>query len=428
MLDAIKGLAGGGKAQKRAEADDLKMLIATARQERDALNAMVTTVRVHSAKLVETGQSLVQVTAKAAAAMGSLDAVAGRIEELERRARALVDVEKRAQGLDDNIRLAQSKLEEDYASIRATSREAREDAGVAAAAVKEVENKMGRLVQLQDLTKSAEEKITALNALAEHVTQKTKVLSGQKHIIDRAVLEANRIDELVWNMDVQLNKLVEGAKHAAHGEESAAQLERLAEELHERVVAATRARDEFMRDSARMERDGRALADLTRGNVEKLALKQTESEALGERLRALQEAVRESEQRMSVLSQQERHLSLLPQRFDEFGQMFETLTGTADELSGKQAGLDMLREQLSQVEALASRATAQFESLNQSRADVDEIRREIHEFHGAYADVSQLRDKLGADRAVLERFVDRVASFSARAPELNATIDTILQK
>ena len=64
MLNAIRGLAGGGKPQKRAEAEELEALIAKAREERDALNAMVTTVRVHSAKLVETGQSLEQVTAK----------------------------------------------------------------------------------------------------------------------------------------------------------------------------------------------------------------------------------------------------------------------------------------------------------------------------------------------------------------------------
>ena len=82
---------------------------------------MVTTVRVHSAKLTEMGKSLEQVTAKAAAAMGSLDAVAKRIEELERRARGLVDVEKRAEALDQNINLAQARLAEDYESIRATS-------------------------------------------------------------------------------------------------------------------------------------------------------------------------------------------------------------------------------------------------------------------------------------------------------------------
>jgi len=228
MLEAIKGMAGGGRSQKRAEAEELEALIATARQEREALDAMVTTVRVHSAKLTETGKALEQVTAKAAAAMGSLDAVAKRIEELERRARGLVDVEKRAQALDQNVSLAQSRLAEDYDNIRTTSREAREDAALATAAVKDVENKMGRLSQLQELSQATEGKLAALNALAEHITQKTKVLGGQKHIVDRAAVEANRVDELVWNMGVQIDKLNEGVKYAAQGEEAAERLETLA--------------------------------------------------------------------------------------------------------------------------------------------------------------------------------------------------------
>ena len=42
MLDALKGLTGGGKAQKQAE--ELAALIQTAREERSALSAMLTQV------------------------------------------------------------------------------------------------------------------------------------------------------------------------------------------------------------------------------------------------------------------------------------------------------------------------------------------------------------------------------------------------
>ena len=428
MLDAIKGMTGGGKSQKRAEAEELEALIAKAREERGALDAMVTTVRVHSAKLTETGKSLEQVTAKAAAAMGSLDAVAKRIEELERRARGLVDVEQRAEALDQNINLAQARLADDYENIRATSREAREDAAVASAAVKDIENKMGRFSQLQELSQAAEGKLAALNALAEHITQKTKVLTGQKHVVDRAAVEANRVDELVWNMGVQIDKLNEGVKHAAQGEEAAARLESLTEDLHERLGAATRARDGFMQDSERMERDGRALAETVRNNVEKLALEKTEFEALSERLYSMREAVQDSEQRMEALGQQAAHLGGLPTRLDEFANVLETLTEQAHELSGKQASLDTLRDRLSDIEDLSARAEAQYESLTQSRADVEAVRAEIHGFQGAYAEVAQLRDRLGADRAALEGFVDRLASFRVHAPELDRTIDAILQK
>ena len=58
MLNAITGLAGGGKSQKRAEAEQLETLIATARDERRALESVLSAVKGHGAKLAETGKSL----------------------------------------------------------------------------------------------------------------------------------------------------------------------------------------------------------------------------------------------------------------------------------------------------------------------------------------------------------------------------------
>ena len=116
----------------------------------------------------------------------------------------------------DQVRAAGAILGQDYARIREMSREAREDSGAAMEAVKDVEKRMGPLAQLHELSKNTEERLTSLNALAEHVTHKTKALESQKHTIDRAVVEANRLNELVWSMDAQIAKLNEGSKQIAH--------------------------------------------------------------------------------------------------------------------------------------------------------------------------------------------------------------------
>ncbi len=57
--------------------------------------------------------------------------------------------------------------------------------------------------------------MTGLNALAEHVNQKIKALENQKHTVERAVVESNRLNEMIWAMDVQINKLNEGGLQAA---------------------------------------------------------------------------------------------------------------------------------------------------------------------------------------------------------------------
>src|SRR5205814_48010 len=90
--------------------------------------------------------------------------------------------------------------------------------------------------------------------------------------------------------------------------------------------------------------------------------------------------------------------------------------------------LESLSERLTQVDDLSKRTAAQYDGLKQSRTDLETLRKDILEFHKSHAEIAQLRDKLGADRAALEAFGDRLTSFRARTPELEATMDAILGK
>ena len=66
MLDALKNITGGRGKQAQKQSDDLEQLIASAREERSALSAMLTAVTARSAKLAPLGKSLLEVTEKAA--------------------------------------------------------------------------------------------------------------------------------------------------------------------------------------------------------------------------------------------------------------------------------------------------------------------------------------------------------------------------
>ena len=509
MLDALKTLAGGGKAAQK-QAEELEALIATAREERTALSAMLTQVTMRAGKLTETGKTLEAVGKTAGTATETLEVLTKRLDEMQRQASVLSDVEKRAQLLEAAISQAQGKTErliapdgdlekhrrdiqgvasaaaevqsvvetvkrertaleevqkqiqkaheelrdvrqsveqaatlrteleqlrgvatqltQDYSKAREISREADDDAFAALEAVKDIEKRLGRLAQLQELGRTTDEKLTSLNSLAEHVTQKTRVLEGQKHIVDRAVVEINHVNELVWKMDAQISKVNEGFREVARGEELIAKVDTLNAETRVRMETAERTRSEFMAETARLEQEGRELVEFMRASAERIALEKKESEVLEQRLRTLHDAVQASETRLETLAVHERQLAHLPTRFEEFGGQFESLAKQADDLAGRQANLETLRERLGQVEDMSAKASAQFESLKQSRADLETLRKEIHDFHQSYAEAAQLRDKLGADRMALESFTDRLASFRARVPELEATMGTILEK
>ncbi len=76
MLDAFKNMAGGKGKLVQKQTDELEQLIATAREERSAISAMLTALTARSAKLAPLGKTLEQVTEKATAVTGRLDDIA----------------------------------------------------------------------------------------------------------------------------------------------------------------------------------------------------------------------------------------------------------------------------------------------------------------------------------------------------------------
>src|SRR5204862_4188078 len=134
--------------------------------------------------------------------------------------------------------------------------------------VKEVENKLGPLAQLHELSQSTEERLTSLNALAEHVSHKAKALENQQQAVEHAVVQANRINEMVWAMDVQIGKLNEGMKQAAKAEETIGRIEELARESSTDLEAAAKMRLEAGRETDKLTKDAAGLLDTVRGQID----------------------------------------------------------------------------------------------------------------------------------------------------------------
>ena len=133
----------------------------------------------------------------------------------------------------------------DRPAARSVADEHTKQASATAQIVQEVEKKLGPLAELQQISKNTEERMSSLNALAEHVNQKIKALENQKHTVERAVVESNRLNEMIWAMDVQINKLNEGTLQATRTEELIERVEKLSLEVSGQVETGTKARDSF---------------------------------------------------------------------------------------------------------------------------------------------------------------------------------------
>src|SRR4029077_6468931 len=142
--------------------------------------------------------------------------------------------------------------------------DAREDTTAAITTVKEVEAKLVPLTGLNELSRNTEERLTALNALAEHVSRKAKAIETQQQAVEHAVVQANRVNEMVWAMDVQMGKLNEGLKQSAKAEEAITRIEKLSDETEQRMDVAAKLNTEVSRETAKLQKESTFVLEAVR--------------------------------------------------------------------------------------------------------------------------------------------------------------------
>ena len=259
------------------------------------------------------------------------------------------------------------------------------------ATVKEVENKLGPLAQLHELSQSTEERLTALNALAEHV-----VAQGQGAREPAAVGRARRRP----GQPRQRDGLGDGRadrqaerRHEAGGARRGDD-RRASRSCRRRPTPSSRPRPSCgRRPSARpakLKKEATALLDAVRGQVDTLALKKKEFEAFDERLRALHAGVGDAESRMEALAAKDKNLIELTQKVDG---LVEAVRDAVR--AGRRADEEAARRSRrctsgsAQVDELAKKTSWQLDSLRQSRQDLDVLRKEIQEFYKSHAEIGQ---------------------------------------
>ena len=355
----------------------------------------------------------------------TLDQLREQLRKAQAEVHGAEDHTAKLKGDFDRLRSLAVQLSQEHGKLKEGLRETREDANTTTEAVKDVEKKLIPLATLNELSETTEERLAALNALAEHVSQKIRVLDNQKHTVEHAVVESNRLNEMVWNMDVQIAKLNEAARQAAQTDEIVQRIERVAQESGAQLEAALQSKADFAQDVAKLERDRTQLGDFMRRYLERLAAEGKGLDVFDQRVQALQAGLATIEKSVAGLAATDRAVTGLTQKVGGLDKQVHGLLSQADELQKKQAGLDTLQERLAQVDDLSKRTGWQLDTLRESRKDLEVLRKEIQAFYKSQTETSQLRDKIAADRTAFEGFFGRVDEFKRSMPELDSRIDAI---
>jgi chromosome segregation ATPase len=289
--------------------------------------------------------------------------------------------------------------------------------------VRDVERRLSVLPQLQEMSRATEERLTGLNVLAEHVAQKVKVLENQKHTVERAVVESNRLNEMIWNMESQIKKLDDAARRATATEEVVERVEKVARDVSAQLESGLRAREDFAREIQQLEQARTSLTDVVRTQYDRIEIERGQLNAFDERVKALHESIGLLEASVDSLSARDDRITSMSARVEQLSRDLEVFGNRADAAMGSQAALEALHEKLGQVDGLTRSTAARYEALAASRQHLDRMRAEMDAFQAAYADAVRMRDSLNSDRLALEGFVGRIDEFNAGVPELQARME-----
>jgi chromosome segregation ATPase len=291
--------------------------------------------------------------------------------------------------------------------------------------VRDVEKRLGVLPELQEMSRATEERLTSLNLLAEHVSQKVKVLENQKHTVERAVVESNRLNEMIWNMEIQIKKLDDAARHTATVEETVDHVEKLARDVAAQLESGMRARDEFAREVKQLEQARVTLSDVVRSHMDRIDVERGQLSAFDERVRMLNDRIESLEGRAESLAEREGRVTSIAARVDQLSRDMSSFGDRADAALEKQAALEALEKSLAQVDNLARATAARYEAVAASRQHLDRVREEMDAFRTTHSEAVRMRDSLNNDRMALESFMQRMNEFSADVPALQARMEGV---
>ncbi len=358
----------------------------------------------------------------------TLDAARDGLRQAQSEMKVSADKTVALKGDFDKIRALASRLQQEHNRMKKSLRTSQEDATNTTEAVRDVEKKLRPLAELNEFSKTTEERLTTLNTLAEHVMKKIKVLENQKHTVEHAVVESNRLSEMVWNMDVQIGKLNEATQQAEQADETLNRIEQVSTEISTQLEQAQITKEGFTSDLVKLQKGRVDLSEFVKSHTERLVIERKEFDAFDRRVQALQNTMGGLERGVDALSVREKTVTAMGEKAEALGKQLGSLSGRVEELEGRGEGLTALEQRLDQAEELGRAVGKQHETLLHGRKELDALRKELDEFYRTRAEVAKSREQIGADRTAFEGFLQRVDDFRRHIPELDSRMDAISEK
>jgi chromosome segregation ATPase len=124
------------------------------------------------------------------------------------------------------LRKIGAQLSQEYARLDDACRLTEKRTEMSGDALNAIENRLGPLEVVRDLTNSTDDRLASLRRLAEEVMDRAADFEARKKSMDHALVEVTRVTDLLAALENRVTKLTEKHEQLRHAEETVGNLER----------------------------------------------------------------------------------------------------------------------------------------------------------------------------------------------------------
>lgn len=319
-----------------------------------------------------------------------------RLEEL---AAKVAETDERQGGVGRSQEDMLAKVNE----VHARADELADEVEESSAKLSRFQSTLSKLSQIQETAARAEQQLQALSILGEHVNQKLVSFEKQREVVDRAVAQAARLDDLVWDIDARLKKVQEDGKRIAETQMTLADVQELSAETAAHLEDMKDQKAKTMKEAEALEVRLLSVRSEIRTELGRLDTERGGLEALNRQMAELRSGLVDMERRQAALEDSNRAVAEAKTRADDLGAKLITLAADVGRVEEHAERVRTVRANLAMAQEDSRALLGRLRELEESKPSVDELSEKLVSLSALGDTVADSRDRLTAAREELER-------------------------
>ena len=308
---------------------------------------------------------------------GALAKVRAQVEEAREQSLGYGKEVAQIQEDQAGIRAAQESVSSQYRDLRSKLESIDEGVDKANANVARVEKAKLDLTKAEELGARTERQLSSLQALSDHIVQKTGAVERQREALDRTEAQARALTDLHWELEAKLKEAKTQIKDLQKVHASVDDLRNINAKVAERTSELRAEQTEVERESKTLRAGLAGLQEQMRRTTKRFELEQSTLEADGQRVIALRADVTDLENRLRGLEETGATVNEASRRVDDMSARLTSLSGELGRISEQVELVEGMREGMSEAQRTALDVATSLSSLEARQAEVQDSRADL---------------------------------------------------